>query len=151
MKLKRLRPHFFTSALLAALVAFSFAALADPPTLNLNGATGTTATSAAAGANGGPVATGNARTVDIQVWSAAGGTYTVLLEERAYNQNGTAGPWTLVATMANCGADGIGTVNGTGSTVCGFSTLAPKSETRLRVSARSSGTIYGTVHMNRGF
>lgn len=148
--LKHMRTQ--TALLLAfALLSFPVAAITNPITVTLNGVTGTTSSSAAIGASGGPVATGQANAVDVMVWSAAGGTYTVLLEERVTDQTASA-PWITIATMANCDANGSGTVTPTGGSAatgpCGFSTLSPKQLTRLRVSARTSGTIYGVIHMS---
>jgi hypothetical protein len=150
MKAKRL----YIAALLTASASFSCLAFAaTPPIIVLNAAVATTSAGVGACASSGAVtagcavSTGQYTAVDAFVWSAAGGSYTVLLEERASD----AAPWVTVATMANCDANGSGTVTpastGTPATgTCGFSTLAPKSLTRLRISARVSGTISGVIH-----
>ena len=132
--------------LLAALI---WAPLAHAATVvTLNGVTSTTSTSAAAGAPGGPVSTGSASHADASAWSAAGCSCTVLLEEQGADVGGVTAPWVLVATMVDCGANGRGTVDGVADKPCSFVTTAPKVRTRLRVSARVSGTIYGAIHTN---
>jgi len=84
------------------------------------------------------VITSERRIVTVLVWGAAG-TSTVLLEEQGSEAAGT--PWTLVATMVNCNSSGVGTVNGTASTPCSFSTITPRVRTRLRVSACSGCSV----------
>ena len=149
--LSRLRKSALFAAPALFLALLSFPLFAAAPVLVLSGVTATTSTSAASGASGGPVSTGQSAAVDVSVWSTAGGTYTVLLEERASDQTSSA-PWVTVATMANCDAAGAGTVTPAGGTgvagTCGFSTLAPKQLTRLRISAWTSGTVYGVIHVN---
>lgn len=136
---------FKTALLMAVLVAFSRAAVADPPVVTLNGITAVNASPTTFSA-------GNATSVDVSVASAAGGAYTVLLETRFADATGF--PWVLAATFANCDASGIGTVTPVGgsptsSVPCVAYTLTPSTLMRLRCSARSSGTIYGAFHANR--
>lgn len=104
---------------------------------NLNGVTTTGA--------GDAVNTHGARYVSAQVWSAAGGTYTVKIQERQKTSDGSTGPWLTVATMSDCDANGL---DGS-SAVCEFHTITPAAETRLNVTARSSGTIYGVLSVAR--
>lgn len=125
--------------------------LADEPVLTLNNVVATTSTNATYGASGGPVLTLDGISADVCVKSDGGAnTFTVIFEQRAY----PGFPYITIATMANCDQNGSGTVTpastGTPATgPCSFVTNAPLRDTRLRVSAWTSGIVNGSIHVGR--
>jgi streptogramin lyase len=114
----------FRILLITALVALLALPASAAVTTVLSAVTATGASSA--------VDTGNAEYVRVQVFSAAGSTATVTIEQ---STNGTV--WYTVATITDPSATGE------------LWSVASVAYTRVNVTARSAGTITATVEVQR--